>query len=176
MITIEPLDLGRVLYVCKNMRLQDWSEVTNLVRSGATPDGLAMGVMAASTFGFVACYRDIPVTVVQFAEYLDGTWRAGLFSTDEFPRVARAVAREIRINAIPHMLDLGAQYCEAYADAGHVEAHRLLQFMGMTQRATLERYGSKGRDVALFVRTRKDSDDVLCIQQPAASRSGRANA
>lgn len=174
MITIETLDLGRVLYVCKNMRNQDWREVTNLLRQGVTPDVIAMGVMASSSFGFVACYREIPVTVVQFAEILDGTWRAGLFSTDEFPRVARAVVREIRTVAIPHMLDLGAQYCEAYADAGHVEAHRLLQFMGMTQRATLERYGSKGRDVALFVRTRKESDDVLC-QQPTAD-SERANA
>jgi hypothetical protein len=169
-ITIETLDLGRVLYVCKNMRIRDWNEVSNLLRAGATPDVIAMGVMASSSFGFVACYRDIPVTVVQFAEILDGTWRVGLFSTDEFPRVARAVVREIRTVAIPHMLDLGAQYCEAYADAGHAEAHRLLQFMGMTQRATLERYGSKGRDIALFVRTRKDSDDVLCSTEPGLHR------
>lgn len=170
MITITSLDLRRVLYVCHNMRLQDWSEVTNLMRVGVTPDVIAMGVMSASTFGFVACYRDIPVTVVQFAELLDGTWRVGLFSTDEWPRVARSVVREIRTNAIPHMLDLGAQYCEAYADAGHAEAHRLLQFMGMEKRATLERYGSKGKDIALFVRTRKDSDDVLCSAEPAGDR------
>lgn len=162
MITVETLDLGRVLYVCKNMRLADWSEVTNLMRAGATPDVIAMTVMSVSSFGFVVSYRDIPVTVVQFAEIVDGTWRAGLFSTDEFHRVARAVLRELRTVAIPHLLDLGAQYCEAYADAGHAEAHRMLQFMGMTQRATLERYGSKGQDIALFVRTRKDSDDVLC--------------
>lgn len=172
MITIESLDLGRVLYVCKNMRLVDWNEVTNQVRLGATPDTLAMGVMASSTFGFIACYRDIPVTVAQFTEYLNGTWRAGMFSTDEFPRVARAVVRELVTNAIPHMLDLGAQYCEAYADANHVEAHRLLQFLGMQQRATLERYGSKGRGVALFARTRKDSDDVLCTSH----RDRRPNA
>lgn len=170
MITIEPLGLGRVLYVCKNMRLQDWNEVTNLMRQGVNPDVIAMGVMQASSFGFVACYRDIPVTVVQFAEILDGTWRVGLFSTEQFHRVARAVVREIRTVAIPHLLDLGAQYCEAYADAGHAEAHRLLQFMGMSQRATLERYGSKGKDIALFVRTRKDTDDVLCSIDPGKHR------
>jgi hypothetical protein len=161
-VEIKPLTLRGVLSVCERMRKSDWAEVINLLPRGAnTPELIAMTCMQVSHFGFVAELDGVPTTVAQFVQILDGSWRCGLFSTDDFPKVWRPVVRELSTNVKHHLLDSGAVYCDAYADTLHPEAHRLLEHLGFRKVAILPQYGSRGRDIALFVATIGDFADVL---------------
>lgn len=158
MITIEPLSLGAVLHVCQRMRKQDWDEVLNLLpRSAANSDTIAMVVMQVSKIGYVARINGEPVAVIQAAEIIDGTWRFGLFGTNRMPEVALALCGRI-FQIIPDMIEDGMRYAEAYADALHLEAHKLLEFLGFKKRAILEGYGSFGADIALYTITRRSAD------------------
>lgn len=161
MCEIVPLNLRDVLEVCENMRQQDWEEVLNLLPLGVTkPEVVAMICMNASSMGFVAKLDGRPVGVIQIAQILHGSYRFGLFGTDRLPEVALPLAGEM-MQAIEHLVDReGAVYGEAMADAFHLEAHRLLAFLGFRKTAILPGYGSLGADIALFTFT-KGTFDVL---------------
>lgn len=159
MIEIGPLDLADVLHVCRKMRLQDWREVLNLLPlSVTTPDVVAMIVMNVSKVGFVAKIDGVPAGVIQVSEPLDGNLRFGLFGTDDFELVAMPLCLKL-MEIMPDLIEEGAVYGEAFADAIHTDAHKLLEFLGFKKRAILERYGSHGCDVALFTIT-KDQANV----------------
>lgn len=159
LITFRDLNLTDVLHVCKNMRLRDWQEVINSLPSSiSTPDQIAMLAMQASAFGLVCCRNGVPVAVIQYSPIVDGSWRAGLFATDEWPTVKRAVVRKLA-DLVPFILDQGVVYCDAYSDMLHDEAHRMLEFLGFKRRAILEGYGSRGRDFALYVLTKRDVEE-----------------
>ena len=175
-VEIKPLTLRGVLSVCERMRQSDWAEVINLLPKAVdTPELIAMTCMQVSHFGFVAEVDGVPTTVAQFVQILDGTWRCGLFSTDDFPKAWRAVVRELRGRCMWHLLDSGAVYCDAYADTLHPEAHRLLEHLGFSKRAILPSYGSRGRDIALYVATIGEFTDVLRRrrQRPASGDTSR---
>jgi hypothetical protein len=159
-VTIEPMRLADVLHVCENMRQVDWVEVLNLLpRSVDTPEQIAMTAMAVSRFGLVAKVDGVPAIVLQFSEVLDGTFRAGLFGTDQFPKAIRVMYREIMLNVMPYLIEeMGAVYCEAYSDTLHPEAHRMLNHMGFAKVAILPEYGSRGRDIALYVLTKEQAN------------------
>lgn len=162
-IEFAPLRLADVLHVCQHMRQQDWQEIVNLLPSHIdTPDAIAMACMSMSRFGLVAYLDGEPIAVAQFAEILNGTWRAGMFGTDDFRKVALPLVGELLRVGVPYAFDeCGMTYCEALADAVHAEAHKLLEFVGFENRGILEEYGSRGRDIAHFVLTRRKADDVL---------------
>lgn len=161
-VEIRPLTLRGVLSVCERMRASDWAEVINLLpKSCDTPELIAMTTMQISHFGFVAEVDGVPTTVAQFVQILDGSWRCGLFSTDDFAKAWRGVVRELKTTCMWHLLDSGAEYCDAYADTLHPEAHRLLEHLGFRKRAILPSYGSRGRDIALYVATIGEFDHVL---------------
>lgn len=158
MIEIEPLNLTDVLYVCKNMRRQDWLEVLNCLPKAITKaDTVAMICMQASKFGYVAKIDGVPAGVIQIGEVLDGTYRFGLFGTNRLPEVALALCVEI-MRTLPKMIDDGMKHGEALADALHPEAHKLLTFLGFKKRAMLEGYGSHGADLVLFTISRREAD------------------
>lgn len=157
MIEIVPLNLSDVLHVCKNMRMQDWREVLNLLpKTVTTPDVVAMICMNVSKIGFVAKIDGVPAGVIQIGEVLDGTIRFGLFGTDRLPEVALDLCIEV-MKILPDMIDDGLKHAEALADALHPEAHKLLTFLGFKKRAILEEYGSHGADIALFTITRREA-------------------
>lgn len=157
-IEIAPLNLGDVLHVCKNMRQQDWEEVLNLLPKAVTkPDQIAMICVNSSKAGFVAKIDGVPAGVIQVAEILDGTLRFGMFGTNRMADVALDLCREMTA-IMPQLMDEGATYGEAYADALHDEAHKLLAFLGFKKRAILEGYGSHGCDIALFTITRREAN------------------
>lgn len=161
-ISFRAINLKDVLYVCENMRASDWKEVLNaLPRAVTTPEVIAMICMNATNFGIIACVDNRPAIVAQFSEILDGTWRAGLFGTEEFEFAAMPMIAELMREAFPFMIDRGAVYCEAYADALNSDGHKLLEFVGFKKRAILEGYGSRGMDVALYSITKSEVDNVL---------------
>lgn len=161
-ITFRDLNLTDVLHVCKNMRLRDWQEVINLLPTAITkPEQIAMLTIQVSTFGLVCCRDDVPVAVIQYSQILDGSWRAGMFATDDWPLVKFAVVRHLASVLIPFVLAQDVVYCDAYSDMLHEEAHAMLEFLGFKRRAILEGYGSRGRDFALYVLTKRDAENVL---------------
>lgn len=154
MIEFRYLNLRDVLYVCENMRLQDWQEVMNLLPRGInTPEAVAIAVMSATKVGIIAVLDGVPCIVAQLSEVLDGSYRIGMFGTDDFRKCAFATARELLTNVMPICLEDGAKYCEAYSDATHEEAHKLLEVVGFRKCAILPGFGSRGRDIALFILT-----------------------
>lgn len=157
-IEIVPINLRDVLFICENMRQQDWEEVLNLLpKSVRTPDVVAMICMQSTKVGFVAKSNGVPAGVIQMGELIDGTWRIGMFGTSRLPEVALALAGRLS-ELVPEMIKDGARYCEAYSDTLHEEAHKFLRFIGFRKRAILPGYGSHGRDFALFIFTKDDAD------------------
>lgn len=174
MITFRDLNLTDVLHVCKNMRINDWREVINLLPSSVDkPEQIAMICMQVSCFGLVACVDEVPVAVLQYAQIVDGSWRAGMFATDDWPKVKRRMLLELFDRCIPFILDQGVVYCDAYSDAQHAEAHAMLEFLGFKRRAILEGYGSRGRDFALYVLTKRDVEENVLWQQRQRKRQER---
>ena len=156
-VEIRPLNLADVLHVCSRMRQQDWEEVLNLLpRAVSKAETVAMICMQVTKIGFVAVIDGEPAGVVQIAEILDGTYRIGMFGTNRLPEVALDLACAF-FDCVPDMLDEGATYCEAQADALHDEAHKFLRFVGFSKRAILPGYGSHGRDIALFTMTKGEA-------------------
>lgn len=161
MIEFRDLNLSDVLHVCQHMRLRDWQEIINLLPVALdTPDQIAMLTMQASCFGLVVCRDGEPVAVLQYAQIHEGSWRAGLYATDAWPGVKLAVMRHMIRHCIPFILDQGIVYCDAYSDVLHVEAHRMLEFLGFRRRAILEEYGSRGADFALYTLSKRDAENV----------------
>lgn len=162
MITFDTLNLRDVLYVCERMRAADWAEIVNLLpRSIETADMIAMVTMQSSRFGVIGKLDGEPIVVLQFGELLDGTWRAGLFATDKFDRIGKATVRHILDVTVPFLLDSGAVYCDALADPLNDAGVAMLEFIGFKKRAILPEYGSRGRDIALYVATKKEIEHVL---------------
>lgn len=162
MIEIAPLNLRDVLHVCENMRLRDWAEVLNMLPvSVETPEVVAMITMQVSSFGCVAKVDGEPAAVAQYAEILNGSWRIGMFGTERFKEVAATLIAHMIEHDYPYLLDRGAVYCDAYADVLHPDADKLLRFAGFRKRTILEGYGSRGRDMALYVATKGEVENVL---------------
>ena len=154
-VTVEPLSLRAVLSVCERMRQTDWEECLNaLPRSVTRAETIAMIVMQ-SKLGWVASIDGDPAGVIQLGELIDGTWRIGMFGTNRMPEVAVALALQLA-DVVPDLFEDGARYCEAHADALHLEAHKFLTFVGFRKRAILPGYGSHGADIALFTFTKED--------------------
>lgn len=176
-VTIDVMTLRDVLHVCENMRLSDWGEVINLVPASiTTPEQIALLTMQVSRLGLCAKVDGEPAIIVQFVEVLDGTWRVGMFGTDRFAEAARPMVRELQRITLPHVLDLGATYCEAFSDPLHPEAARLLEFMGFAKIALLPEYGSRGRDIALYVLTRRQANVLRHGRRRIHSGSAPADA
>lgn len=154
-ITVAPLSLRAVLSVCERMRQQDWEEVLNALPKSVTRAETVAMIVMQSKLGWVASIDGEPAGVLQMGEILDGTWRVGLFGTNRMPEVAGVLASQIGDIALDLFAD-GARYCEAHADALHIEAHKFLTFVGFRKRAILPGYGSHGADIALFTLTKDD--------------------
>jgi hypothetical protein len=179
MIEARPINLADVYTVVCNMRMTDWQEVINLVpKALATPDGITMLTMQHTRLGTVYAYDDLPVVVLQANEIRDGVWSIGMFATDLFPLVWRAMVKDMKRAFLPVLLDSGARYCEAHVAAGNVDAQRLLKFLGFRQRSdVLEGFGSFGDPFLLYVATIGDLPHVFHARPPGtgsprASRSG----
>ena len=154
-MTIAPLNLRGVLAVCEHMRMQDWEEVLNALPKSVTRAETVAMIVMQSKLGWVASIDGEPAGVLQLGEILDGTWRIGMFGTNRLPEVAVVLAAQLA-DTVPELFDDGARYCEAYADALHIEAHKFLTFVGFRKRAILPGYGSHGADIALFTFTKED--------------------
>lgn len=154
-ITVEPLSLRGVLHVCENMRQSDWEECLNALPKSVTRAETVAMIVMQSKLGWVASIDGVPTGVIQLGEILDGTWRIGMFGTNRLPEVAAHLAVQLA-DVVPDLFADGARYCEAHADALHIEAHKFLSFVGFKKRAILPGYGSHGADIALFTFTKDD--------------------
>lgn len=157
------LSIQSVWPVVRNMRHQDWVEVSNLVpRQFATVDGITMLTLQQTGVGYVVTLDDVPAAVVQFAQKHDGCWEIGMFATDDYPHVWRAVIKEAREVAVPVLLQHGARYCQAHVMVDNDDAKRLLKWVGFRQTSeVLTNYGAFGKDFELWSITREELNRVL---------------
>lgn len=162
-MTVRNLDLLSIHYVVRNMRHQDWIEISNLVpRAYCEPDLLAMMVMQVSTLGFVVDVGSVPCAVVQAVQKHNGCWAVGMFATEEFPHCWREVFKHVRNVLIPAIVDAGGRYCEAHVHAGNIDAQRFLRKIGLRPRSdVLEGYGSFGEPFILYAVTKEELPHVL---------------
>jgi hypothetical protein len=159
-VTVDVMDLKGVLHVCEHMRAPDWAEVVNLLPAiVTTPEQIALICMSQSRFGLVARVDGVPAAVCQFVEILDGTWRVGLFGTDQFTAAIWPLLDDLVENTLPYLMDdLGAVYLEAQTDPLHPDAAKLLRALGFAKVGILPEYGSRGRDIALYVLTKGEAN------------------
>lgn len=160
---IRDLTLLRLHYIIRNMRKQDWVEVSNLVpRAYCEPDMLAMLTMQATRLGFIVESFGVPAVLVQACERHSGNWSVGMFATEDFENCWRETFKHIRAVLIPAIIEAGGRYCEAHVHAGNIEAQRFLKRLGFRPRSdVLEGYGAFGEPFILFAVTIGDLPHVL---------------
>lgn len=170
-VTIGEVNIKNVWPVVKNMRRLDWIEISNLVpRQICSVDGITMMVVQHTFVGFVVAYDGTPVCVVQLTQKHDGCWSCGLFATDDFDKVWKAVIREVKEIVVPTLLDLEARYCEAMVQADNQPARRFLEWIGFVPKSeVLTNYGAFGKDFILYALTEKELNSVFISKGPGSN-------
>lgn len=138
-----------VLFITRHLREKDRRELF-ATRWDDDADRLAMDVMRWGENWWVAG-DGRAIAVVGATETWPGVWSAGMFATDEFPRIGLSLTRAVRRRIIPHVVSQGAKRIECRSIEGHDIAHRWLASLGFAKEAEHKRYGKGGETFFTFV-------------------------
>lgn len=137
--------------VAARMRAKDYEEI---ICQTPCQDRIAlaefMPMALQSCFNRVARLDDVPVVILSWGPVLPGVWRIGMFATDEFPRVSKAVTRYVAKVLAPTLLEAGAHRIECLSIAGYDEVHDWLRYLGMTEEGPVRKLGRNREDFVMF--------------------------
>ena len=122
------------------MREMDREEIFPLIFNGSA-ENLAADTIAAGGISTVALLGENPVAVFGAKEIRPKFWNVFMFATDQWPRVALSVTKNILRVIRPHMIESGAVRADCWSIDGHTDAHRWLELLGAVREATLADYG-----------------------------------
>jgi len=148
-----PAVYGDVVFIARRMRALDAEEILPLIWSGR-PEDLAAMSCSAGWFSTVALYDGKPVAAYGASLSRPQFYRVWMFATDDWPRVALTVTRDIRQRMMPAILETGAVRADCWSMAGHDVAHRWLEMLGAVREASLEDYGPTRRAFHCYSWTR----------------------
>lgn len=154
---IEPLDYQKAWWTAVDLRLEDRREL----RVTRDPDDVEALVASAleSEFKWAAMhdFEEVaePLPVFAFgAKLFDGgrrahVWGFGTPYADSL--VLRGVTRFIKRSMVPLLVNSGVIYAQAVSHPENTTAHRWLQRLGFSLKATVPGVGGRKEDMLLFV-------------------------
>lgn len=145
-------DLASLLYVCRNLRADDRSEIF-ATRWNDDPDDLAAEAFTRwGEMSYIAAGADgIPIASIGATPMWDGVWSGWMMATDRFPEIGKSLTRWARRVMIPSIVEAGCHRIEARSEATHEVAHRWMGWLGAKPEFVLRRYGRDKQDFILFV-------------------------
>lgn len=146
------------LYVVKKMRDEDRREVF-ATRWDDCDYGLAFDCANAPGAKWAALVDGEPVAIGGMALNQPGIAQAWMMGTDALPQAGVTLTRFCG-DVIKKLLtgDSGIRRVQAHSAAFHVNAHKWLEAIGMTDRVALPMYGKHGEDFILFSRLRAEGN------------------
>jgi hypothetical protein len=149
------------------MREMDREEILPLIFNG-NAENLAAGTIAAGGISTVALFGERPVAVFGAKEIRPKFWNVFMFATDQWPRVALSVTKNILRVIRPHMIESGAVRADCWSIDGHTDAHRWLELLGAVREATLADYGPTRKSYHCYSWTlsRLERENHVHIPQP----------
>ncbi|MCW4115671.1 hypothetical protein NPA31_011920 [Aurantimonas sp. MSK8Z-1] len=85
-----------------------------------------------------------PVGIGALIEWRPNVVTILFFATDEFPRIAMAVARFMRARMLPEYRAAGIHRIECIVSAAYTAAQRWIEIVGLTREAEMPGYGRGG--------------------------------
>jgi hypothetical protein len=161
-VRIAPLEADAVACVARNMRARDREEIF-ATRWDDDADAVARETVALARLGCVAWNGDAPVAVASAIPLWPGVWSIGLYATDAWPRVARAVTRWIA-RTTPALIAAGGHRAECRSLASHATAHRWLERLGAVREAVLPDCGRNRETFYLYAWTHRPAGETpMCF-------------
>jgi hypothetical protein len=153
LVELVPATYADIVYIARRMRKLDAEEILPLIWSGK-PEDLAASTIAVGGLATVALFGGQPVAA--FGAYMGrpAFWNVWMFATDQWPRVALSVTRNIRKVMMPAMLDGDAVRADCWSMEGHDVAHRWLELLGAVREASVEDYGPRRKTFHCYSWTR----------------------
>lgn len=138
-----------VLYVARNMREWDRREIF-ATRWNDDPDALTVEIVSRCGPCWWVAGTERAIAVIGATEIWPGVWSAGMFATDEFPKIGLSLTRWVRKSMIPLLRSEGMHRAECRSMAGHEVAHRWLALLGAEMESRVPNYGKGGEDFFTF--------------------------
>jgi hypothetical protein len=163
-MTLRPLDLPSMEYLCLNLREVDWDEARMLV----SHDNRWM--LAWNSYHFilnngraqVAWHNGRPAGMCAFTENWTGVWQVWSFGTDDYPKVAIELARWFRREAREILSVCKGIRLQCDSRIGHPDAHRYIRaFGGQPEGPPMASYGKDGSAYQRYVWLPGVNDAVL---------------
>ena len=166
-VSLVPACYADVVRIARNMRKMDQEEILPLMFSGSA-ENLAAGTIAAGGISTVALFGEQPVAVFGAKERRPRFWNVFRFATEQWPRVALAVTKNILRVIRPQMIESGAVRADCWSIDGHTDAHRWLELLGAVREATLADYGPTRKSYHCYSWTlsRLEREENVFFPQP----------
>lgn len=139
-VELIPACYSDVVFIARRMRDLDRKEILPLI-FGESAENLAAGTIAVGGISTVALFGAEPVAAFGAYQARPLFWNVWMFATDQWPRVALSVTRNILKVIRPQMIEAGAVRADCWSIDDHSVAHRWLELLGAVREATLEDYG-----------------------------------
>lgn len=160
---IVPSTIALVQTVAEQMRAADLRELLAVTNWGNRGDlALALGSVHGGNAIVILADDGAPVAVLTNHIPRPGTLSLGMFATDRWPEVAKAVSRWCVTTYRPALLGRFHRL-EAASIEGHDVSHRWLGFLGFSREARMPKFGRNGETFFLYGMT----DDVLSSRNAA---------
>jgi len=143
-----------IVYVARHMRLIDRTELYAFDET-ENPEKLARELTLYERYHWCAFIDWRPVTIISAIEQSPTLWRVGMFSTEEWPKVALSCTRFFYRTMAPTIYDLGCNRAECRSIVSHTEAHKWLDSLGAMRECTIHDVGPKRESYIQFSWTRE---------------------
>ena len=140
MVDLVPALYGDVVFIARRLRALDAEEILPLIWSNK-PEDLAVLAAHANGIAKVALVGGVPVAAYGAELQKPLFYSVWMFATDQWPKVALTVTRDIKKRIIPELIDTGAVRADCWSMEGHHVAHRWLESLGAVREASVEDYG-----------------------------------
>ena len=175
-VELVPACYSDLAFIARNMRDQDAEEILPLV-PGQSAENLAYMTLASGGISTVALWKGQPVAAFGACEAQPQFWKVWMFATDNWPRVALSVTKNILRVIRSEMIDSGAVRADCWSIEGHTTAHCWLEMLGAVREATLEDYGPTRKRFHCYswTRSRLERENNVHISQPSITPAAAAD-
>lgn len=149
----EPLSIEALRFILANLRREDLHEIVSTLPERVPFTDIASILCQQSLFGAVIRHRGQPAAAIGVVENWSGVWEGWSWGTADFSRCHGAMAEWCRAVLMPAVQRLGVHRIHVKALAGHGEAHRWIEWLGLTREGDHPGYGRFAETFVTFAWT-----------------------